>query len=86
MNTKAALMNEMERSGLSFTANVIMNGCSKPVTKMKTVCELLRRGIDVRPVGFSCYSLLVDNHHISFSDLDRGADHIQNFMGIVSHK
>lgn len=76
MNTKSKLVAEMEKQGLGFTANVIVNGCGKPCTKMKTILEILSRGFDVRPAQFETCQVLIKGRAIWLEELDKGTDQV----------
>ncbi len=73
MKTKIQAMRALEKSGLSFTANVIMNGCGKPTTKMNTLCDLLERGYEIRQAQFDTMTVVVSNVMITLGKLDQGA-------------
>jgi hypothetical protein len=80
--TKIQAMNAMEKVGLSFTANVIMNGCGKPATKMRTILKLIESGHDVRRAPFDTCALIVDGELISFGALDCGVDAVLNVIKV----
>ncbi len=67
--TKIQAMKAMEAKGLSFTANVLMNGCSKPTAKMKTILKLIDMGHEVRHAPFETCAVVVDGVYVSFSRL-----------------
>jgi hypothetical protein len=68
--TKIQAMREMEKAGLSFTANVIMNGCGKPTKKMTTILALIAKGHEVRQAQFETCALVIDGNFTWFSALD----------------
>lgn len=77
--TKIQAMKELEKLGLSFTANVIMTGCSKPTYKMNKILKLIRNGHDVRHAQFETCAIVVDGNQISFYELDNmSVDNIRN--------
>lgn len=70
MKTKIKLMRELEKRGLSFTANVILNGCGKPVTKMKKIVALLDAGHSVYHAPFETCALVIDGEFTWLGALD----------------
>lgn len=67
--TKIEAMKKLEAAGLSFTANVIMTGCSKPTTTMNAILKLISLGHNVRQAQFDCYTMVVDGEALSFSQI-----------------
>lgn len=68
--TKIQAMRKMEEKGLSFTANVIMNGCGKPTKKMTTILALLDAGHDVRQAQFETCAVIIDGAFTWLGALD----------------
>jgi hypothetical protein len=83
MKTKIALMKEMEAKGLSFTANVIMNGCAKPCTKMRTILKLIEAGADVRQAQFETCQVIVNGFAFWLGALDKGPEAVLNGEGMI---
>ena len=52
-----------------FLANVIANGHTRPVTKLRCILALLKAGHSVRLAPFSTAALLVDNRPLDWSAL-----------------
>ena len=69
---KQNLISFLEAKGLSFTVNVITSGCSKPVTKMRTIVDLLNEGHDVRQSFYDTMSILVDGWEVDLIVLNDG--------------
>ena len=59
--------------GASFLANVIMNGCSKPTTKLHNLIKLLDKGIQVQCAQFDMFTITVDGERHPLSYLDKSA-------------
>lgn len=78
MTKKIELMKKLEANGLSFTANVILTGCGKPVTKMKTLSDLIDRGYEIRPAQFETTQVVITGMGqcvaVWLGALDKGAD------------
>jgi hypothetical protein len=68
--TKIQAMQALEKAGLSFTANVIMNGCDKPTLKMKTILNLIQAGHDVRHAPQETLAIIIDGEFTWISKLD----------------
>jgi hypothetical protein len=73
MRTKIQAMKALEKAGMSFTANVIMNGCGKPTTKMNTLLDLMAAGHDVRHAPHETCAVVIDGEFTWLGALDRGA-------------
>ena len=82
--TKIQAMIELEKQGLSFTANVIMNGCGKPTTKMVAILELINMGYDVSHAPYETCAIIVNGKFLWFSTLDNGAKEVSKLVGPVS--
>jgi hypothetical protein len=80
--TKIQAMKELEKAGMSFTANVIMNGCGKPTKKMQTLVELIRAGHDVRHAQFDCYTVIINGADVTLGHLDSGAEAVLRVVQI----
>ncbi len=74
--TKFEAMKAMEKQGLGFTANVIMNGCGKPATKMKTILALIGRGLIVSHAPMETCAVVVNGRFFWLGALDAGADEV----------
>ena len=75
MTTKQALYRELSQHdrGVSFLANVIVNGCSKPTTKLRNLKRLLDAGHSVQMQQFAMFYLTIDGcMGYPFSVLDTG--------------
>lgn len=71
MKNKIEAMKAMEKAGLGFTANVIMNGCGKPTRKMNVILNLLAKGIEVRHAPHETLALIIGGEFQWFSALDK---------------
>lgn len=68
--TKIEAMRAMEKAGLSFTANVLMNGCSKPTAKICTILKLIEMGYAVSHAPFETCAVNVSGVYVSFGRLN----------------
>jgi hypothetical protein len=74
-NRKFKLYREAQAFGSNagFVANVILNGHSRPTTKLAGLVELLRAGHEVSCVSFHIDILWIDGGgRYSYSDLEKG--------------
>jgi hypothetical protein len=78
------LIRRLESHGLSFTVNVILNGCSKPMSKLKTLQGLINNGHDVVHSSNEVYAILIDGQYRLFSVLDKGIPEIENDLNTES--
>ena len=72
---KAELYRELSQRdrGVSFLANVIVNGCAKPTTKLRNLKKLLDAGHEIQMQQFAMFQLTIDGcMGYPFNVLDTG--------------
>lgn len=80
--TKIQAMKALEAKGLGFTANVIMNGCGKPATKMRTLVKLIEAGVEVRHAPYETCAVVIENKFFWLGALDEGFDAILTTIAV----